>query len=145
MDYGDKLPPSPQYIFTPPRRYIFTPPLTVFCRGLSLFGALLALALLGMIVLAASTFFETLAAERRARIAVQQLTVLADASASHVHGRFPELMAAARGGPVEISLAQLKGAGSLPAFHLVLRCYGTMLGIASVGSVTHGNSIRKRR
>ena len=32
---------------------------TVFCRGLSLFGALLALALLGMIVLAASTFFET--------------------------------------------------------------------------------------
>ena len=38
---------------------------TVYCRGLSLFGALLALALLGMIVLAASTFFETLAAERR--------------------------------------------------------------------------------
>ena len=88
---------------------------TVFCRGLSLFGALLALALLGMIVLAASTFFETLAAERRARIAVQQLTVLADATASHVHGRFPELLAAARGGPVEITLAQLKGAGSLPA------------------------------
>ncbi len=29
MDYGDKLPPSPQYIFTTPRRYIFTPPLTV--------------------------------------------------------------------------------------------------------------------
>ena len=28
VDYGDKLPPSPQYIFTPPRRYIFTPPLT---------------------------------------------------------------------------------------------------------------------
>ena len=28
MDYGDKLSPSPQYIFTPPRRYIFTPPLT---------------------------------------------------------------------------------------------------------------------
>ena len=27
MDYGDKIPPSPQYIFTPPRRYIFTPPL----------------------------------------------------------------------------------------------------------------------
>ena len=87
----------------------------MFCRGLSLFGALLALTLLGMIVLAASTFFETLAAERRARIAVRQLTVLADASASHVHGRFPELLAAARGGPVEITLAQLKGAGSLPA------------------------------
>ena len=46
---------------------------------------------------------------------MQQLTVLADASASHVHGRFPELLAAARSGPVEITLAQLKGAGSLPA------------------------------
>ena len=86
-----------------------------FRRGLSLFGALLALALLGMIVLAGSTFFETLQAERRARIAVKQLTVLADAAASHVHGRFPELLAAARGGPQEITLAQLKGAGSLPA------------------------------
>ena len=29
MDYGDKLPPSYWYIFTPPRRYIFSPPLTV--------------------------------------------------------------------------------------------------------------------
>jgi len=28
MDYGDKLPPSPWYIFAPPRRYIFAPPLT---------------------------------------------------------------------------------------------------------------------
>ena len=97
---------------------------TVYCRGLSLFGALLALALLGMIVLAASTFFETLAAERRARIAVQQLTVLADASASHVHGRFPELLAAARGGPVEITLAQLKGAGSLPADYSAVDALG---------------------
>ena len=29
MDYADKLPPSPWYIFAPPRRYIFTPPLTI--------------------------------------------------------------------------------------------------------------------
>ena len=28
MDYADKLPPSPWYIFAPPRRYIFPPPLT---------------------------------------------------------------------------------------------------------------------
>ena len=28
MDYADKLPPSPWYIFTPPRRYIIPPPLT---------------------------------------------------------------------------------------------------------------------
>ena len=30
MDYGDKLPPRPWYVFTPPRRYIFTPPLTLY-------------------------------------------------------------------------------------------------------------------
>ena len=29
MDYVDKLPPSPWYIFAPPPRYIFPPPLTV--------------------------------------------------------------------------------------------------------------------
>ena len=28
MDYADKLPPSPWYIFAPPPRYIFPPPLT---------------------------------------------------------------------------------------------------------------------
>ena len=32
MNYGDKLPPRPWYVFTPPRRYIFTPPLTSFQR-----------------------------------------------------------------------------------------------------------------
>ena len=93
-------------------------PQSKFCRGLSrglsLFGALLALALIGMMILAAATFFETLAGERRARIAALQMTVLADAAASHVHGRFAELLAAARGGPVEITLAQIRSAGSLP-------------------------------
>ena len=29
MDYADKLPPSPWYIFAPPPRYIFPPPLTI--------------------------------------------------------------------------------------------------------------------
>ena len=29
MDYADKLPPSPWYIFAPPPRYIFPPPLTL--------------------------------------------------------------------------------------------------------------------
>ena len=28
--YGNKLPPSPWYIFAPPHRYIFPPPLTVY-------------------------------------------------------------------------------------------------------------------
>ena len=31
LDYGDKLPPRPWYIFAPPRRYIITPPLTPAC------------------------------------------------------------------------------------------------------------------
>ena len=32
MDYADKLPPSPWYIFAPPPRYIFPPPLTRPCE-----------------------------------------------------------------------------------------------------------------
>ena len=94
------------------------------CRGLSLFSALLALALMGMMVLAAAAFLETLTGERRARIAALQLTVLADAAASHVHGRFPELLAAARGGPTEIALAQLKNAGSLPPDFSIVNALG---------------------
>ena len=33
MDYADKLPPSPWYIFAPPPRYIFPPPLTERLTG----------------------------------------------------------------------------------------------------------------
>ena len=84
-------------------------------RGLSLFGALLALGLLGMMVLAASAFFETLAMERRGRIAAIQLAVLAEAAASHAHSRFPALLVQAGLGPFELTLAQLKAEGSLPA------------------------------
>ena len=32
MDYADKLPPRPWYIFTPPQRYNFAPPLTLVPR-----------------------------------------------------------------------------------------------------------------
>ena len=35
MDYADKLPPRPWYIFTPPQRYNLAPPLT---RGLGIPG-----------------------------------------------------------------------------------------------------------
>ena len=54
-------------------------------RGLSLFGALLALGLLGLLVLAASAFFQTLSLERRARLAAVQLAVLVEAAASLAH------------------------------------------------------------
>ena len=84
-------------------------------RGLSLFGALLALGLLGMMVLAASAFFETLAMERRARLAAIQLAVLAEGAASHAHSRFPALLAEAGRGPFELTIARLKAEGSLPA------------------------------
>ena len=40
MDYADKLPPSPWYIFAPPPRYIFPPPLTRWRSGLALLSAL---------------------------------------------------------------------------------------------------------
>ena len=41
--------------------------------------------------------------------------VLAEAAASHAHSRFPALLAQARGGPSELTVAGLKAAGSLPA------------------------------
>ena len=84
-------------------------------RGLSLFGALLALGLLGMLVLGATVFFETRALEGRGRLAAVQLAVLAEAAAAHAHSRFPALLAQAQGGPSELTLAALKAAGSLPA------------------------------
>ena len=84
-------------------------------RGLSLFGALLALGLLGMLVLGARVFFETRALERRGHLAAVQLAVLAEAAASHAHSRFPALLVQARSGPSELTVAGLKAAGALPA------------------------------
>ena len=84
-------------------------------RGLSLFGSLLALGLMGMMVLAAALFFETRMLEERARLAARQLTVLSDAAASHVSGRFPALLAEVQGGPAELTPATLRAAGALPA------------------------------
>ena len=84
-------------------------------RGLSVFGALLALGLLGMLVLGATVFFETRALEERGRLAAVQLAVLAEAAASHAHSRFPALLIRAQGGPSELTVAALKAAGSLPA------------------------------
>lgn len=84
-------------------------------RGLSLLGSLLALGLLGMMVLAAALFFDTWMLEKRARLAANQLTVLSDAAASHVSGRFPALLALVGGGSAELNLATLRASGALPA------------------------------
>ena len=96
-------------------RYRHTPMSRGLSRGLSLFGSLLALGLLGMMVLAAALFFETWMLEKRARLAARQLTVLSDAAASHVSGRFPALLAGVTNGPAEFTLASLRTAGALPA------------------------------
>ena len=84
-------------------------------RGLSLFGSLLALGLLGAMVLAVALFFENRVMDERARLAARQLSVLSDAAASHVSGRFPAILTALGGGSAELTLATLRGAGALPA------------------------------
>ena len=88
-------------------------PCRTLSRGLSLFGALLALGLLGMLVLGATVFFETRALEARGRLAAVQLSVLAEAAGGYVHSRFPALLTQAQGGPSELSLAALKADGAL--------------------------------
>lgn len=82
-------------------------------RGLSVFGALLALGLMGLMVLGAVAFFESKALERRGRLAAVQLAVLADAASSYAHSRFPALLAQAQGGPFELAMATLKADGAL--------------------------------
>ena len=82
-------------------------------RGASLFGALLALGLVGLMVLGAVAFFESKALERRGGLAAVQLAVLADAASAYAHSRFPALLAQAQGGPFELSLATLKADGAL--------------------------------
>ena len=79
--------------------------------GLSLFGALLALALLGMMVAGGAVFLETRALEERAGLAALQLQVLAQAGASFATSQFTALLAA----PREITLAELRISGALPA------------------------------
>ena len=95
-------------------------------RGLSLFGSLLALGLLGMMVLAATLFFDSWMLEKRAKLAARQLTVLSDAAESHVSGRFPAMLASVGGASTELSLATLRAAGALPP------------GFADVGAMGRG-------
>ena len=94
--------------------------------GLSLFGSLLALGLLGAMVLAVALFFENRMLDERARLAARQLAVLSDAAASHVSGRFPAMLTALGGGSFELTPATLRGAGALPA------------GFADVGAMGRG-------
>ena len=98
-----------------PRRHLSRGRSLRLSRGLSLFGSLLALGLFGMMVLAAVLFLDSWLLEKRARLAARQLTVLSDAAASHVNGRFPAMLGIVAGGSAELTLATLRAAGALPA------------------------------
>ena len=77
-------------------------------------------------VLAVALFLENRAMDERARLAARQLTVLSDAAASHVSGRFPAMLTALGGGSAELALATLRNTGALPA------------GFADVGAMGRG-------
>lgn len=80
-------------------------------RGLSLFGSLLAMAVLGTLVLAVITWLEDRSLEERERIAGGQLETLAHGVGSYVHSIFTTLPATL---PREITLGELRTAGVLP-------------------------------
>ena len=58
---------------------------------------------MGAMVLAVALFFENRMLDERARLAARQLTVLSDAAASHVSGRFPAMLTAIGGGSFELT------------------------------------------
>ena len=123
-------------------------------RGLSPFGALLALGLMGLMVLGAVAFFESKALERRGRLAAVQLAVLADAASAYAHSRFPALLAQAQGGPFELALATLKGDGALTGEFsetdalgrgyrvLVLAAGGDAFDLLATETVAAGDTVR---
>ena len=83
-------------------------------RGLSLFGSLLAMAVLGTLVLGVVVWLEDRSLEERERLAGGQLETLAHGVSAYVHSRFPALQVQVGGGPVNIGLALLRSEGVLP-------------------------------
>ena len=84
-------------------------------RGLSLFGALLSLVLIGVMVVAGSRFYTSEVMRRTERRAVEQLAEVSKAAYEYVLDRFATLVA----GPAsqEVTLAQLRAVGVLaPGF-----------------------------
>lgn len=84
-------------------------------RGLSLFGALLALAVFSVLMLGVMQWYQARSLEERDERAAAQLSILATAARSHVIDSFPTLLAGAV--TQEITLATLRTANLLsPAF-----------------------------
>ena len=82
-------------------------------QGLSLFGSLLAMAVLGSLVLAVIVWLEDRSLEERERTAGAQLETLAHAVSSYVHSNFTTLSPVGAGG-MTISLTALESAKVLP-------------------------------
>ena len=80
-------------------------------RGLTVFGAVLATGLLGIMMAGLAAWGQQRLLERRGEVAAAELAVLADAVGAFVEGDFPAALALA---PGEIGLAALQAAGSLP-------------------------------
>ena len=82
-------------------------------QGLSLFGSLLAMALLGMIVLGVIVWLEERSLEDRARAAGSWVETVTHAVSSYVNSRFATLLPTVGTG-LTITLAQLQADGALP-------------------------------
>ena len=82
-------------------------------HGLSLFGSLLAMAVLGSLVLAVVVWLEDRSLEERERTAGAQLETLAHAVSAYVHSNFTTLSPVGAGG-MTISLTALESAKVLP-------------------------------
>ena len=82
-------------------------------HGLSLFGSLLAMAVLGSLVLAVVVWLEDRSLEERERTAGAQLETLAHAVSAYVHSNFTTLSPVGAGG-MTISLTTLETAKVLP-------------------------------
>lgn len=102
-------------------------------RGLSLFGSLLAMALLGTLVLGVVVWLEERALEDRVRLAGVKLEALAHAVSSYVHSDFTDLNNQVGTAPVTITLAQLTAAEVLPD------------GFGTVDAIGRGYRIMARR
>lgn len=83
-------------------------------RGLSLFGSLLAMALLGSLVLGVIVWLEDRSLEERERIAGTQLETLAHGVSAYVHSDFEVLVTTVGAGGLAISLADLRTAEVIP-------------------------------
>ena len=84
-------------------------------RGVTLIEMLLALVLVALLIAAGIGFVERRSIDERARLAGVQLAALSEAAAVYANSHFPALLAQTASGPLELTVAELKTVGVLPA------------------------------